>query len=70
MRRLTSPQWVDAVNALQHVIADYECWAADSDPGAKDLLKGIRVLRRLIDDRRPSEDWETLSQTPKKERGA
>lgn len=62
MRRLTAKQWEYAVNALRHAEADCECWESDNDPSAKDLLKGIKVLRRLIDDRRPSEDWDQLTQ--------
>lgn len=61
-RRLTVRQWRDAVAAIRHVVADWETWESDSDPSAKDLLRGINVLRRLVDDRRPSEDWETLSE--------
>ena len=61
-RRLTVRQWRDAVDAIRHVVADWETWESDSDPSAKDLLRGINVLRRLVDDRRPSEDWETLSE--------
>jgi hypothetical protein len=49
------------VDALRHVEADWECWEADSDPSAKALFVGIKVLRRLIDDRRPSADWQQLS---------
>ena len=59
-RRLTVAQWEAARNALRHAEADYECWESDGDPSAKRLLKGIRVIRMLIDDRRPSDDWETL----------
>lgn len=61
-RRLTVRQWQDAVAAIGHVVFDWEVWESDSDPSAKDLLRGINVLRRLVDDRRPSEDWETLSE--------
>lgn len=60
MRRLTVDQWHHAVDALRHVEADWECWEADSDPSAKRLLAGIKVLRRLIDDHRPRADWQTL----------
>lgn len=61
-RRLTVRQWQDAVDAMRHAEADWECWEADGDPSAKALLRGISVLRRLIDDRRPSKDWDTLSE--------
>ena len=61
IRRLTVKQWSHAVDALRHVEADWECWEADSDPSAKALFVGIKVLRRLIDDRRPSADWQQLS---------
>lgn len=61
MRRLTVNEWSHAVDALRHVESDWECWESDSDPSAKQLLVGIKVLRRLIDDRRPSADWQQLS---------
>ena len=62
VKRLTVAQWAAAVDALRHVEADYECWTSDGDPSAKELLKGIRVLRMLIDDRRPRDDWDRLSE--------
>lgn len=62
LKRLTVTQWAAAVDALCHAESDWECWESDGDPAAKELLKGIRVLRMLIDDRRPSEDWGTLSE--------
>ena len=61
LRRLTVAQWGAAVDALRHAEADCECWEADGDPSAKALRKGIRVIRMLIDDRRPAEDWQTIS---------
>lgn len=63
MRRLTVQQWTDAINALRHAEADYECWESDGDTSAADLWRGIIVLRQLIDHRRPSADWETVSET-------
>lgn len=61
-RRLRVGEWRAAVDALRHAEADWECWEADSDPSAKNLLIGIKVLQMLIDDRRPSEDWAQLTQ--------
>lgn len=62
LQRLRVGQWRAAVDALRHAEADWECWDADSDPSADNLLLGIRVLRMLIDDRRPREDWAKLTQ--------
>lgn len=64
LKRLTVSQWSDAVEALRHAEADWECWETDGDPAAKGLLRGIKVLRMLIDDRRPAL-WEQL--TPKED---
>ena len=62
VKRLTVAQWAAAVDALCHAESDYESWTSDGDPSAKELLKGIRVLRMLIDDRRPRDDWDRLSE--------
>lgn len=67
-KRLREGQWRLAVDALRHVEADWECWESDGDPSATTLLDGIKILRMLIDDRRPSDDWDTLSEPTTKER--
>ena len=52
-RRLTDKQYDYATDALRHVIADWEEWASCSDPSAKDLDRGIKVLAMLLEDRKP-----------------
>jgi hypothetical protein len=53
-KRLTEKQWLNAVDALAHAEADAEVWESDSDPGAKDLRAGCKVVKKLIDAHRPA----------------
>ena len=69
VKRLTVDQWAAAVDALCHAESDYEIWESSGNPYAKELLRGIRVLRMLIDDRRPSDGWGRLSDSKAEGRG-
>lgn len=52
-RRLTDKQYSNALDALRHVIADWEDWESLNDPSAKALDRGIKVLEMLLEDRKP-----------------
>ena len=62
LKRLREGQWRLAVDALRHAESDWECWESDGDQSAPALWEGIQILRMLIDDRRPRDDWGRLSE--------
>ena len=62
-RRLTDKQYDYAIDALRHVIADWETWDSCNDPSAKDLDRGIKVLKMLLEDRKPRSMTEKTPKT-------